>query len=147
MLVDWDNDQRDKYTKVKLAVKIHNLNYSKSKKVNKMEYNVLIINVKMLNQKISGVGKKRKRKKNKWDTRLDYCLSAKLMIGLTASCGNAVKEWYTIPNRHARSLPRLLSTHSWASLGKFSLNMLATASFFCWYQGPNNSNISQSWWN
>lgn len=40
------------------------------------------------------------------------------MIGLAAGCGNTVNEWHAIPNHHARSLPRLPSMHSWASLGK-----------------------------
>lgn len=56
-----------------------------------MECDVLITNVKMLNQKEAAVVLRRE-KKNKWDIILDYCLSAKLMIGLPASCGNVSRN-------------------------------------------------------
>lgn len=62
IIVDWDNDQIDKYAIVKLIVKIHNLNYSKAKKVNKMECDVLITNVKMLNQREAEVVLRREKK-------------------------------------------------------------------------------------
>lgn len=39
------------------------------------------------------------------------------MTALASSCGNAENEWYAFPNHRTWSLPRLLSTHSWASLG------------------------------
>lgn len=118
MLVDWDNDQIGKYTIVKLTVKIHNVNYSKAIKVNEMECDVLVTNAKRLNQKEAGAVWREKQ--NKFDPRLDYCLSAKLMTGLAASGGNAVSEPRAFPSHHTRSLPGLLSTHSWASLGKMA---------------------------
>ena len=47
-------------------------------------------------------------------------------------------------------LPRLLSTHSWTFLSKdvgVLSHFINNCFIFCWYQGPNNSNISHGWWN
>lgn len=98
-------------------MKIPRLNYSKAKKVNKMECDVLNTNARTLNQK-EARAVLRREKQNKWDGRLDYCLSAKLVTALAASCGNAANQLCAILNLPARPPPRLLPTCSWASPGK-----------------------------
>lgn len=111
-------------------MKIHNLIYSKAKKVSKMECDVLITSVKMLNQRKLVL---REGKKNQRDTRLDYCLSPKLTIGLTASCGNAIKERYAIPNRHSPSCQgsyQHTAGHFLAKTLVCSLTLLTIASSF-----------------
>lgn len=112
-------------------MKIHNLIYSKAKKVSKMECDVLITNVKMLNQKEAGTILRREEPTG---------YQIRLLPVTKAYNRTDCQLWKRYQGKVCHPKPslslllRLLSTHSWAFLSKdvgvCSLNLLTIASSF-----------------